>query len=587
MTENYLIGFALILLLGISGQWLAWKLKVPSIIVLMTLGLIVGPFFNILNPSLILGDLLFPLVSLLVSIIVFEGGLSLKFKDLKGMVKPLSQLIIIGTLLSFALISYANIKILNLPVSLGILFGSMMIITGPTVIVPMLKHVKLNRSFGSLMRWEGILIAPVGTLLILFVNEYFFGINQDLFSATKYLSTTLLIGSTFGIIGGLLLFFKIRKEWAPESLQEVITLMIVVCTYAFGTHVQNGAGLVAVIIMGIFITNQNSAKIQHIEEFKENLRVLSISSLFIILSATISMNEIQKYLTLNTGLYLLFIIFIARPIPVLISCIGTKLSFKEQLFLSWMAPRGIVTASIASLFSLELVKRGVDGAESLVPLGFLVIITTVIIYGLTAEKIQSLLKLSSPNQNGILIIGAGIFARSLSKILIDLNIYVELIDSNRERVLKAQKEGLKIYHSNIFSNRILEELELSGIGKILSLSSSDEVNLLSSFQYNEIIGKDNIFRLIPGSKSIYHDKLLQKMNQDNQLFSKGVNYSYLSSLLQSGQKIEYKKIKTDKKTKDSSILKLFLLRDKKLLPYKQEKEPTAKDGDTLIYITKS
>ena len=290
------------------------------------------------------------------------------------------NIVVFGTLLTFVIISLASYYILGFNYELSIMFGAMMVITGPTVIVPLLRHVNLKKQFGSLIRWEGILIAPVGAILIVMVYQYIFATNGlDKAAIFLTLFKTLALGSIIGVSSAMLVLIMLRKNWVPDFLQEVITLMLVICCYTLSNVVQPDSGLVAVVTMGLVLANQNRVVVRHILVFKENLRILAISALFIILSASLELQDLYNQFDIKSVMFLGVLFFFARPIPVFISTIGTPLTFKEKLFLCGMAPRGIVTASIASLFALRLVDQGVPGAEALEAMTFIVIIAPNII----------------------------------------------------------------------------------------------------------------------------------------------------------------------------------------------------------------
>jgi len=589
MDSHILNELALILILGITAQWLAWRIRVPSIVLLLTFGFLAGPISGLISPITILGDkLFFSVISLLVSIIIFEGGMSLRLQDLKGVATTVSKLIIFGTLLSFICIALSTYFILGLDFQMAMIFSAMMVITGPTVIVPMLRHVSLDKKFGSIMRWEGILIAPVGLLLIVVVKQLLF---SEGYAAINILMKTFIMGSFFGIITAMILLWIIRKKWAPDFLEEVLTLMMVIGCYTQANFLIQDSGLIAVVVMGIILTNQKTVAIQHIATFKENLRILAISTLFILLASSIDLYKIVHLLKQlggwNIFFYLIALFFFARPIPVLLSTIGSALSWKEKIFLSWMAPRGIVTASIASLFALELIDARVPNAENLVPLTFLVIIVTVGVYGFTATPLQRLLKLSQDNKSVIMIVGASIFSRKLAKILEPFNITCVLIDTNRSAINIAKRENISAHTYSAFSNKILEEVEMGGVGKMLAITSNNKVNALVYLNYTDVLGKDNLFYL--NNPKQEHSQPLG--GQDHQLFHTQASTHFLDTLLDQGVTMVTQEITTEEDIEEhtknvfKNRLPLVKIDKEKKLHFATAHETlTIKTGETLIYL---
>ena len=304
------ISLSIIPIVGVISQWIAWRIRFPSIIILLIGGFLVGPVFNILDSDALFGDLLYPLVSLLVSVIVFEGGLNLRIRDLKHIGAPLFALVTIGPILTIGLMYLATHYILGFPVKLSIMFSSLMVITGPTVIIPILRHISVHPKMSSLIRWEGILIAPIGTILIVLVYQSVFISTEPVL---KIIGLTLVqtIG-TASIISSLAstVFIQcFKRNWVPEFLQELTTLILVISTFLVSNLIQNDSGVLAVVLLGIILANQQVVSVQNIKVFKENLRILSISTLFIVLSSRLNFYDLQVLFDLKHGIYLLVLLF--------------------------------------------------------------------------------------------------------------------------------------------------------------------------------------------------------------------------------------------------------------------------------------
>ncbi len=499
--DPLLVSLALIPVLGILGQWIAWRTRLPSIIVLLFLGFLAGPILSILDTDLVFGDILYPLVSLLVSVIVFEGGLNLRIRDLKNIGASLFRLVLIAPLITISLMFFFTHFILGVSYELSLMFSALMVITGPTVIIPLLRHIKVSPKISSLIRWEGILIAPIGTFLIVLVYQSVFISTEHVLKITVLILIKTMAVSTFiGLLGAYIIILCFKRQWVPDFLQELITLVMVFTTFIGSNFVQQDSGILTVVLMGIILANQQQISLQHVKVFKENLRILSISTLFIVLSSRLIFDDLISLLDLKHFLYLLSLIFIVRPVATFLSLVRTKLAFKERLLMAWIAPRGIVTASIASLFALRLVNLGVPQAETLVPLTFLVLIFTVVVYGFSLNPFIRMIKLEDNEKVGILIVGANKISVSIARLMSTIdNLDVTVVDSNRKRVQYARVDGVKALHTSVFSPRVLEDMQLGAYQYLLSLTENDEVNSLACIQYSEIVGPTHVFRFPPTS----------------------------------------------------------------------------------------
>jgi len=374
MTEHVLVDLSAIVILGIGAQWLAWRLRFPSIIFLLLAGFIAGPLTGFLHTEELMGNLLFPFVSLSVAVILFEGGLTLNLKELRGIGKVVFRLISIGVIVTWGIGALAAHYLLGLNWEIALLLGAVLVVTGPTVIGPLLRHIRPKGKVADVLKWEGIVIDPIGAMLALLVFEAIVvnGNQSTTLLILLSLGKTILFGGTVGVVFAYLLWLLLKNRWVPDTLQETVTLSMVVAAYLAGDLLQTEAGLFSTTIMGIVMANQKQVMVKHILEFKENLRVLIISALFIILASRLEMS-VLTHISIGSLLFLAVLIVLARPVSVFLSSMGSRLNLREKFFLSFMAPRGIVAASIASVFALRLTESNVPQAEYLVPLTFIVI----------------------------------------------------------------------------------------------------------------------------------------------------------------------------------------------------------------------
>lgn len=501
MAEELLIGLALIIFIGILGQWVSWYFKLPSILLLLILGFILGPITGVLNPDEIFGDLLFPFVSIAVAIILFEGGLSLKISELRPVFGIVRNLVTIGTLVTWGLVTIAAYYFTQLSFQLSLLLGAILVVTGPTVIVPLLRLVKPKGQINSILKWEGIVNDPIGALLALLVFESIIssGVTDASVTILIVIFKTILFSSILGLAGGYLLVYFIKKDFLPDNLQNPATLAVLVFVFASSNSVQGESGLFAVTLMGIYLANQKQIVIEHIVEFKENLGVLLLSVLFIVLAARLQIDELEL---INYGviIFLIVLILLIRPISIFFSTIGSKISWKEKLYLSWMAPRGIVAAAVASIFSLELEHNGIEEAKLLVPIMFLVIIATILVYGLSAIPLARILKIADQNPQGILIAGINKLSIEIQKTLKNYNLKVLLVDKNWEKVTNARLAGIEAAFGSIVSEKTIENLDLEGIGKFIALTTNRGINSLSTLYYSKIFDSANVYQINTGQK---------------------------------------------------------------------------------------
>lgn len=582
----FIEGLAVIVVLGMVAQWLAWRFNLPSIFLLLILGFIAGPITGFVDPDLLFGNLLFPIVSFSVAIILFEGGLNLSLREFKASGSAIRNLITIGTLVTLLITSLAGHFILGLDAALAILLGAILVISGPTVIVPLLKHVRPVGRTASILRWEGIIIDPIGAMLAVLIFEAIMAGEVQRGAALAFVGffKTILIGGIAGFLGAKLLVILIKKYWIPDFLDNPIALTIVVGVYAISNMFQVESGLLAVTVMGIVVANQKDVAVKQIIEFKESLRVLLIANLFIILAAKLRYADLEVF-NLKSFIFVLVLILIARPLSVFLSTIKTDLSFKERLFLSCVAPRGIVAAAIASIFGIRLMEAGHTQAEFLAPLTFMVIISTVVIYSIGAAPIARFLKLAKPHPQGVLIAGAHSLGRAIAKALRAENFQVLLVDSNWTNISATRRDGLPAYYGSILSEHATDEMDLGGIGRILAITSNDEVNSLAALHFIREFGRAEVYQLLPKGTAV-SEHLRGRL-----LFSEDTNYTYLAERFAAGATIKNIRLteayspESFESTYGKSAIPLFLIsKTGEIAVFTVDKKLTPSAGQILICL---
>lgn len=594
MTESILIGITSVIFFGVGAQWVGWKFKLPAILLLLLSGLLAGPILGLVKPDQLMGDLLTPFINVSVAIILFEGGLSLKFSELKNVGGAIGNLVSIGALLTWVLTSLSAYVFFGFGWELAVLLGAILIVTGPTVIVPLLRQVRPSGQVGPILKWEGIVIDPIGAMIAVLVYEVILtsGFSEATSLAFMSIFKTILFGSVLGLAGAGVLYGLLKKHLLPDFLQNPVSLMIVVLIFTISDIFQHESGLWATTLMGVVLANQKAARIHHIIEFKENIRLLLLSALFILLAARIELTDLLGNLNLSMMAFLVVLIFAIRPAAVYLSTIFSPLSWKEKLFLCWMAPRGVVAASISSIFAISLVQNGYPEANQLISIVFITIISTVAIYGLTAPWVARKLGVAKPVPRGFLIIGAHEWAIDMAKELEKYDVKVTIADSNWNNISRAKSKNLETFYGDVLSEYALDRLNLDGIGKLLSVTPNDEVNALTVIRFSELFGRSLVYKLPPGikKKSVDPDDKEDGILQTGRtLFDEEANYDTLTQEYQEGKVIKSTQLtekftfQNFKETHGDDAIPLFLVSDdKSIRPFTTDNPPEPKPGNILI-----
>ncbi|WP_203298782.1 cation:proton antiporter [Marinobacter sediminum] len=517
--------------LSLFCQWLAWRVRMPAILFLLAGGLAAGPLFGFLVPEAVFGELLFPVVSLAVAIILFEGSLTLRLAEIRGHGKMVRNLIPVGSIVTCIIGTLSVRWLLDVSWPVALLFGAISIVTGPTVIAPLLRSVRPKSNLANILRWEGIIIDPVGALLAVLVFEGIISWGQgNVFGHSLYIfGKTLMVGFLIGAIAGYLNGLALRKHLIPQYLHNAGTLTFMLGVYALSNEMAHESGLLTVTVMGIWMANMKQVPIESILEFKESLSVLLISALFIILAARVEFSAIVE-LGWGLALVLAILMLVARPLSIFLSAIGTKLNWREKLFLSWIAPRGIVAAAVSALFAFQLQKLGYESAGTLVPLVFMLIIATVTLQSLTARPVAKMLKVDEPAEYGFLILGANPVARMIGLALKKYEVPVTLADTNWENVRQARMENLQTYFGNPVSEHASTHLDLTGIGNLLVISPYKHMNSLATYHFLDWFGNHSVFSLAEGDQDQKaRHQTAEKIQMTRGLFG-GVSYAKLASL---------------------------------------------------------
>lgn len=535
MHEQIPLTLAAILLLGVGAQWLAWWLRLPAILPLLGVGLLAGPVLGWLDPGQVFGELLFPMVSLGVAVILFEGALTLKITEIRHQVGVVRNLVSFGALLNWGIIAVAARYCTGLPWSLAFLFGALVTVTGPTVVAPLLRTVRPQAEVANILRWEGILIDPIGALLAVLVFE--FTVSEHHQHTLLMFGLTIVAGVVFGLAGAWLLATLMRRRLLPDYLHRVGSLALVLGIFTLSNTLAEESGLLAVTVMGMVLANYRDLVMDEILDFKETLTLLLISVLFIILAARIDFGAFRDIGWGALGL-LLVILFVARPAAVWLAALGSSLDWQRKAVIAWIAPRGIVAAAVSALFALQLERLGYAQAPMLAALTFMVIVVTVILQSLTAKLVTQRLGVAASPAHGVLIVGGNPVARAIAKVLHERDIQVILADTDWRNISMARMSGIPTYRGDVLSEHADTYLDLTGIGMLLAMTSWPERNLLVSLYYRPQFGAKRVYSL-----RLYEerdDKDRTRITQSHRvprLFGDAITLTALQEALEQGANI--------------------------------------------------
>ncbi len=501
-----------IIILGIIAQWVAWRLKLPAILPLILIGLLVGPIATLYTEDgtkliepiwngtkgLFPGEGLYYFVSLAISIILFEGGLTLKRAEIKNVGPVITKLITVGSVVTFFGAGVAAHYIFGLSWQISFLFSALIIVTGPTVITPILRNIPLKKDVSTVLKWEGILIDPIGALVAVLVFEFISVGEGSAFTQTALIEfgKILLFGTTFGFTFAHALAFAIKKNLIPHYLMNVVSLSVVLLVFVESDVFAHESGLLAVVVMGMVLGNMNLPNLKELLYFKESLSVLLISILFILLAANIDISDLELLYNWQTVALFAIVVFLIRPLGVFLSTQGSGLKLNERMFIGWVGPRGIVAAGIASLFGSKLLAKGEPGAEYITPLVFMIVLGTVLLNATTARIFAKVVGVFLTKSEGVLIIGASKVSRLIANYLKKNKRHVVLIDNNQTNIDKAKKLGIEAMTANIYADSLTDNIELNDMGYLMALTGNSDINKFAIDKFQKQFGENGAFRIV-------------------------------------------------------------------------------------------
>lgn len=512
---------ALVLVVASACQWAAWQLRVPSILLLLIAGFGLG---QLVTPDAVLGrEVLFGAVTLAVGIILFEGSMTLRFRDVRGLGRPVLRLFTVTPLIAWAMITAAA-WLLGFPLELALLVGAILIVTGPTVIAPILRMLRPTRRVAALLKWEGIVVDPIGAILAVLVFQGVLLVREGQLVPLLIgsLALTIVVAVVIGLGLGWVLEQLMRRHAIPDFLHGVVFLAAAVGALVASNAIQSESGLLTVTILGIYLGNRPKLHLRHVEEFTEHLQVLLVGALFVMLAGRIAPDAVAAIAPQGL-IFVAILVLVVRPVSILVGLWGTPVTRQERTLLSFMAPRGIVAAAIASIFGLEFLHAAertaqaaaqasgdeaevLQGradslmdlamqAESLVPLVFFVIVCTVAIYGLGVGRLAERLGLATGSPQGVVFVGGAPWMVEAAKVLDEEKVTTTLVSSDYAKLAGARQAGLRTVTANILSDYAVKDMELPGIKSLIAGTSDDEVNATAAREFAHVLGRANVYQL--------------------------------------------------------------------------------------------
>jgi transporter, CPA2 family len=486
MKISATLAVSLIIFLGVFSQWLAWKISKPAIVIMSLAGLIVGPFLNIIVPSQVLGDSIYKsIISISVALILFEGSLSLDFKEITDTKMTIKRIVVFGALISWILGSLSAYFLAGLSITTSLVIGALLIVTGPTVIIALLRQAKLDSKVSTILKWEGILVDPMGAILAVLSFE-----AAEVFASSS-VSPGILVKFGIGVliavaIGGLVGIGTgraLQKNYFPEYLKSAIVLCLVLGTFSLSESITHETGLLAVTVMGVILANMHISSIEQVKHFNENISILLTSSVFVMLTSSLSRSILVDIFQLKIILFVLSMLFIVRPLSIWLSTIGTDLNIREKTLIGWIAPRGIVALTVTGYFSNLLVEEGHQDAELLLALTFALVIVTVIAHGFSIQPLAKKLGLAHDGKPGLVIVGSNPFSVALAKFLKDWDVPSLIVDYSGKNLENVINTDIETYQGEILYEVANYNLDLVIYKKMLLNTPIPLYNILVSNEF--------------------------------------------------------------------------------------------------------
>lgn len=579
-----MVKIALIGLLGIGAQWVAWRTGRPAIALMLIVGIIAGPVLGIIDPERDFGALQEPIIKLAVAVILFEGGLSLNFRELRQAGGAVTMMVLIAGPIAWILGTAAAHYGAGLSWEISALLGGIMIVTGPTVIGPMLRTLRVPARVRNILKWEGIVNDPIGALLAVGIYAYitYEGPDANIAVISMDVLAASFIAGLLGAALGFAITWLFPRGHVPEYLKAPFLLITVIAGFVIADLIKHETGLITVTVMGVVMANRHIYSSQALHRFKEDLAVLLISGVFIILSATLDWETVQQF-QFRFIVFLILLLFLVRPISVLVALLFTSVPWRERLFIAWIAPRGIVAVAITGLFALRLTEYGMPGAEALVPLSFAVVIATIFAHGFSAAWVAEKLGIAEGKGEGVLIVGATRWSVALGKLLKKMDVDVMIADTSRFALRRAKQEELRIHQGDILDEAHNDNVDLGEFQHLIVATDDDSHNQLITADLGPEMGFDQITRLSNDSRG------KSKVGYGRILFESGADFTSLLDRERAGWRFSKTNItpvfseeEYRRNLGEGEEPLAVLKEDGRLLFFATEARPVIETGDVVI-----
>jgi len=494
---NPVTAIALVGAIGVGSQWIAWRLRMPAIVLMLVAGILIGPVLGIFDPARDIGPLMGPMISIAVAIILFEGGLSLNFHTLQDAVGGVRRLVYIGAPLGWLMSALSLHYVAGLSWSSSAVFGGIMIVTGPTVIAPLLRTARLSRRPATLLQWEAILNDPIGALAAVLAFEVVIALNTATTASEAMLELFIgaAVATAAGVAAGIGLSRAFKRGWVPEYMKVPVLFALLLGVFAASDAVLHESGLLAVTIMGIVIANSKLPSYEEMRRFKEHATVLLVSGVFILLAAGLDVEALGN-LDWRAAAFVAVVVLVARPVTVFISLVGSGIPFREKLLVALTGPRGVVLVAVAGLFGERLLSLGFEDAALIAPLAFALVAVTVVVNGFTLAPLARLLGLTGADTPGVVIIGGSDWTTQLAEVLKKAKIPVLMTDPNFIRLRKARAAGIDTFSGDILSEAAEQRVELVSYATLIAATDNDAYNTLVTTDLAPEFGRENVFQVM-------------------------------------------------------------------------------------------
>lgn len=594
MVPSILFEIMLIGLLGIGSQWVAWRYRLPAIVVMSITGLLVGPVFGLMDPEADFGALYKPIISVAVAIILFEGSLNLSFMEIRGLGRPVFRIATLGAFLAWILGSLTAHYIANLSWAVAFVIGGLFIVTGPTVIMPLLRQSKLKPRPAKILKWEGIIVDPIGALLAVFAFEiiaFLTATNPD-GSALFLFFAASIFAAVLGWACGRGMGWMFETGHMPEFLKSPAVFIIVIFCFTIADEIMHETGLLAVTAMGMTLANMGISSVADMRHFKENISILLISAIFIMLTASLQVETLLQIFDLHIIGYVILMMFVVRPLSIFLSTINTDLALNEKILLSWIAPRGIVALAVSGYFASILADAGYEDASIITTLTFALVFFTVVAHGFSIRWLAKKLHLSLEGRPGTLIVGSNSFSVNLAKSLQKAKAPVIIVDSSWERLRKARENGIPFYHGEMLSEQTEYHLDTIPYEYMIAATEYHSYNALVCTTFIPEYGRTNVFKVSPYRQNGIHmantvdkvgGRILFKQELSLEDLNDKIATHYVFRQTNITNQYGYKQYLQEKN--DATVLLYIMKPSGQIRYYSEEMRVTPEAGDTVVSLT--